>query len=114
MGHYVSFVIHSWQDEADGAMRWQVRCTDQPPPSLPTGSFVVRTWVDDDDVVRGLVHHVQSGQEMQFQSSKRALDFVRALIDADVPVKPDCDVNALTDDDGPPVAPDQREDRLDG
>jgi hypothetical protein len=109
MGHYVSFVIQSWQDEADRAMRCEVRCTDQAPPNLPAGSFVVRTWIDDDDVVRGLIHHVQSGQEMQFQSSKRALEFVRALIGADVPVKLDCDVDAWTDDADLPVEPDESE-----
>lgn len=114
MGHYVSFVIQSWPDEADEAMRWQVRCTDEAPLNLPAGSFVVRTWVDDDEVVRGLIRHVQSGQEMQFQSSKRALEFVRAWIDADATVKLDCDVNDLTDDADSPVEPDDRGGQPDG
>ena len=102
MGHYVSFVIQSWHDEAGDAMRWQVRCVDdQEPLRLPDGSFVVRTWVDDDEVVRGLVRHVQSGQEMQFQSSKRALDFVRAWMDADASLSLDCQEKTLLDLDLP-------------
>jgi hypothetical protein len=98
MGHYVSFVIQSWYDEADDAMRWQVRCVDdREPPRLPDGSFVVRTWVDHDKVIRGLVRHVQSGREMQFQSSKRALDFVRAWMDDDATLWLDCQEDALLD-----------------
>lgn len=81
MGRYVSFVVRSWQDGADGTMRWQVSYADeQEPLLLPTGSFVVRTWIDDDETVRGMIHHVQSGQEVLFQSSRRALEFIQAWI----------------------------------
>ena len=82
MGHYVSFVIHSWQDGDGGAMRWSVRGVNDPAfLSVPEGSFVVRTWVDDEQVVRGLIRHVQSGREMQFQSGQNALEFVRSWIE---------------------------------
>ena len=68
MGHYVSFVIHSWQEGDEGAMRWSVRGVNDPlPMSVPEGSFVIRTWVDDEQVVRGLIRHVQSGS-VTFQS----------------------------------------------
>ena len=79
MGHYVSFVIHSWQEGDEGAMRWSVHGVNDPVPvHVPDGSFVVRTWVDDEQVVRGLIRHVQSGREMQFQSGQNALEFVRS------------------------------------
>ncbi len=79
MGHYVSFVIQSWQDETDGTMRWSVRrADDQQIMCLPDGCFVIRTWIDDEQIVRGLIRHVQSGSEMQFQSSQRAVEFIRA------------------------------------
>jgi hypothetical protein len=85
MGHYVSFILQSWQDGADGTMRWQVRRTDDPEPLiLPDSAFVIRTWIDDQQLVRGLIRHVQSGREMQFQSSERALEFVKAWLDADL------------------------------
>ena len=82
MGHYVSFVIHSWQEGDEGAMRWSLRGANDPAPMyVPDGSFVVRTWVDDGQVVRGLIRHVQSGREMQFQSGQNALEFVRSWIE---------------------------------
>ncbi|MBN1640016.1 MAG: hypothetical protein JXA09_02180 [Anaerolineae bacterium] len=82
MGHYVSFVIHSWQDGDEGAMRWSVRSVnDAVSLRVPTASFVVRTWVDDEQVVRGLIRHVQSGREVQFQSGRNALDLLRSWIE---------------------------------
>jgi hypothetical protein len=114
MGHYVSFVIQSWRDPAGDAMCWQVRCADEAPLSLPDGAFVVRTWIDDDEVVRGLIRHVQSGQEMQFQSSRRALEFIRAWMDSDVPARLDCDLDALVDEMDLPVESDQRGKQPDG
>lgn len=81
MGRYVSFVVRSWQDSADGTMRWQVSYADeQEPLLLPTGSFIIRTWIDDDETVRGIVRHVQSGEQVLFQSSRRALEFIQAWI----------------------------------
>ena len=85
MGHYASFVISSWQDAADGTMHWSVRrASEQDPMKLPDGSFVIRTWIDDEQTVRGLIRHTQSGSEMQFQSSQRAVEFVRAWLTGDV------------------------------
>jgi hypothetical protein len=79
MGHYISFVIHSWQDSDDETMRWSIRPVDDPAPvHLPDGCFLVRTWIDDGQVVRGLIRHVQSGSEMQFQSGHSALAFIRS------------------------------------
>ncbi len=87
MGHYVSVVIHSWQDGDEGAMRWSVRGVNDPAPMhVPDGSFVVRTWVDDEQIVRGLIRHVQSGREMQFQSGQNALEFVRSWLENAGPV----------------------------
>ncbi len=85
MGHYVSFIIHSWPDDCDGTMRWQVcRVRDGEELLLPDAIFVVRTWVDDDEcLVRGWVRHVQSGYEMQFQSGERLVDFIRAWVGSD-------------------------------
>jgi hypothetical protein len=93
MGHYVSFVIQSWQDDHDSTMSWRVRCVRDPEPlHLPDGSFVVRTWIDDTDTVRGLIRHVQSGREMQFQSGKNALAFIHAWMDSGAPpADPDSD-----------------------
>ena len=72
MSRYVSFLIQSWQDRSNGTMRWRVcRVQDEEPISLPDASFVVRTWIDDDQMIRGLIRHVQSGHEMQFQSGER-------------------------------------------
>ena len=89
MGHYVSFVIHSWQEGDEGAMRWSVHGVNDPVPvHVPDGSFVVRTWVDDEQVVRGLIRHVQSGREMQFQSGRNALEFVRSWIENAGPPDP--------------------------
>jgi hypothetical protein len=79
MGHYVSFVVQSWKDDADGSMRWSVQPVhNHEPLQLPDGSFVVRTWIDDEQVVRGLIRHVQSGREMQFQSGQSAIEFIRS------------------------------------
>jgi hypothetical protein len=84
MGHYVSFVIQSWQDGVDGTMRWRVHCVrEQDPLRLPNGSFVIRTWIDDEQIVRGLIRHVQSGREMQFQSGKSALEFIHAWLNGE-------------------------------
>ena len=81
MGHYASFVISSWQDATDGTMHWSVRrAGEQEPLQLPDGSFVIRTWIDDEQTVRGLIRHAQSGSEMQFQSSQRAIEFIRTWI----------------------------------
>ena len=82
MSRYVSFVIRSWQDDHDGTMRWEAcRVHDEAEIRLPDTSFLVRAWVDDDEhVVRGLIRHVQSGREMQFQSGERALDLIRACL----------------------------------
>ena len=103
MGHYVSFIVHSRQDDADGSLHWHVRCvSDRDPSRVPDGSFVVRTWIDDEQTVRGLVRHVQSGQEMQFQSGKRALDFIRAWMDCDA------EVDALASDWRSEIEPDER------
>jgi len=86
MGHYASFVISSWQDAADGTMRWSVRrAGEQEPLKLPDGSFVIRTWIDDEQIVRGLIRHTRTGSEMQFQSSQRAVEFVRAWLKEDAP-----------------------------
>ena len=85
MSRYVSFVIRSWQDDHDGTMRWEARrVRDEADIRLPDTSFVIRAWVDEDErMVRGLIRHVQSGREMQFQSGERALDFIRACMNVD-------------------------------
>lgn len=85
MSRYVSFVIRNWQDERDGNMRWEVhRVHDEAEIRLPNASFVVRAWIDgDEQIVRGLIRHVQSGREMQFQSGERAIDFMRACVGLD-------------------------------
>ena len=87
MGHYVSFIIHSWLDECDKTMHWQVRrVRDGEEFLMPDAVFVVRTWVDDDEcLVRGKVCHLQSGCEVQFQSGERLIDFIRNWIDNDAP-----------------------------
>ena len=89
MSRYVSFLIQSWQDHSNGAMRWRVcRVQDEEPISLPDASFVIRTWIDDDDqMIRGLIRHVQSGREMQFQSGERAEAFVRSWMDSVPPAR---------------------------
>jgi hypothetical protein len=98
MGHYVSFIIQSWQENADGTMRWQVCCTHDPAPlTLPDSSFVVRTWIDDQQLVRGLIRHVQSGREMQFQSSQRAIDFIETWLKAGAPHPTECPLESLDD-----------------
>jgi hypothetical protein len=82
MGHYISFVVHSWQDGDDGTMRWSIHRVDDPAPlQLPDGSFLVRTWLDDGQVVRGLIRHVPSGYEMQFQSGQSAFAFIRSWME---------------------------------
>ena len=82
MGRYISFVIHSWQDGDDQAMHWCIRPVDDPTPlQLPDGCFLLRTWIEDGQVVRGLIRHVQSGREMQFQSGSGALAFFRSWIE---------------------------------
>ena len=92
MGHYASFVISSWQDDADGTMRWSVRrAGEQEPLKLPSGSFVIRTWIDDEQTVRGLIRHTQTGSEMQFQSSQRAVEFVRTWLTSDALPSPAMD-----------------------
>ena len=85
MSRYISFVIRSWQDDHDGTMRWEAyRVHDEAEIRLPEASFIIRAWVDDDErMVRGLIRHVQSGREMQFQSGERAIDFIRACVNAD-------------------------------
>lgn len=85
MSQYISFVIQSWQDDRDGAMRWKAyRVQDEAEIHLPNTSFVVRAWMDADKrMVRGLIRHIQSGREMQFQSGERAIDFVRACLGLD-------------------------------
>ena len=80
MKRYVSFVIQSWQGSGDGGMRWAVQgVDDQEPRALPDASFLVRTWIDEDgQMVRGLIRHISSGREVQFQSGERAVEFIRA------------------------------------
>ena len=81
MGHYISFVIRSWQDGDDQSMRWSIHRVDDPTPlQLPDGSFLLRTWVEDGQLVRGLLRHLQTGSEMQFQSGSSALAFFRAWV----------------------------------
>lgn len=116
MGHYVSLVIQSWQDDAGGAMRWSVRRVGDPEPlCLPAGSFVIRTWIDDDQMVRGTIRHVQSGSEMQFQSGAHALQFVRAWLVGASPADPDpgaaLPIESTAD---PLVASRERTDQADG
>jgi hypothetical protein len=81
MGHYISFVIHSWQGKDDQAMRWSIHPVDDPTPlQLPDGCFLLRTWIEDGQVIRGLLRHVESGCEMQFQSGSSALAFLRSWV----------------------------------
>ena len=82
MSQYFSFIVQSWQDSQEPAMRWRLYCVrSEDEVRFPDASFVVRTWIEDGtEVVRGLVRHVQSGREMQFQSTRRAIDFVRAWL----------------------------------
>ena len=82
MSEYISFVVSSWQDSANPAMRWKVHSTrgDQE-IRFPDATFVVRTWIEEDQqVVRCLIRHVQSGRQVQFQSGQRALEFLRAWL----------------------------------
>ena len=82
MSEYISFIVSSWQDKANPAMRWKVHCTrgDQE-LSFPDATFVIRTWIEEDQqVVRCLIRHVQSGRQVQFQSGQRALEFLRAWL----------------------------------
>jgi len=59
---------------------------------------LVRAWVDDDNqIVRGLIRHVQSGREMQFQSSERAAEFLRAWLDSVPPLEIEQDLGLLGD-----------------
>ena len=85
MSRYVSFVIQSWQDDRDGTMRWEAhRVQDEEAIRLPDAAFVVRAWVNEDEqMVRGLIRHVQSGRELQFQSGERVTDFVHACLSLD-------------------------------
>jgi hypothetical protein len=86
MGHYISFVIHSWRDGDDHSMRWSIRPVDDPTPlQLPDGCFLLRTWIEDGQVVRGLLRHVQTGREMQFQSGSGALAFLRSWVEEQAP-----------------------------
>jgi hypothetical protein len=88
MGHYISFVIRSWQDGDEQAMRWIIHPVDDPTPlQLPDGCFLLRTWIEDGQVVRGLLRHVQSGREMQFQSGSSALAFLRSWVGEGNPVE---------------------------
>ena len=82
MSRYVSFVVQSWQETADGSMRWRVcRAHDETEIALPDAAFVVRVWIDEQgQMVRGIIRHLQSGREMQFQSGARAIDFIRGWI----------------------------------
>jgi hypothetical protein len=95
MGQYVSFIVQSWRDGRDGTMRWQVHCAQgEEEIRFPDATCMVRTWIDDDgQVIRGLIRHLTSGREMQFQSSKRAVAFVRAWLsdDPSLPIEPDLD-----------------------
>jgi hypothetical protein len=89
MGHYISFVIRSWQEDDDGAMHWSVHLVDDPSPlHFPDGCFLVRTWIDDSQIVRGLIRHLQSGCEMQFQSGQSALGFIRSWMGDLTPGEP--------------------------
>lgn len=85
MSQYVSFVIQSWPNEQDGTMGWGAyRVQDEAEIRLPATSFVVRVWTDENKkMVRGLIRHVQSGREMQFQSGERAIAFMRACVGLD-------------------------------
>jgi hypothetical protein len=90
MGHYISFVIHSWQDDDDRTMHWSIHPVDDPTPlQLPDGCFLLRTWIEDGQVVRGLLRHVQSGREMQFQSGQSALAFIRSWVEDRARVEPE-------------------------
>jgi hypothetical protein len=82
MSQYFSFIVQSWQDGHEPTMRWRLYCVrSEDEVRSPDASFVVRTWIEDDtEIVRGLVRHVQSGREMQFQSTRRAIEFVRAWL----------------------------------
>jgi hypothetical protein len=89
MGHYISFVIRSWQEDDDGTMRWSVHLVDDPSPlHLPDGCFLVRTWIDEAQIVRGLIRHLQSGYELQFQSGSSALGFIRSWMEGLEPATP--------------------------
>ncbi len=83
MNHYLSFTIQSWQDKGDGSMRWKVcRIQDEIEIHLSNALFVARVWLDDEaQMVCGLIHHIQRGSEMPFQSGKWAVDFCRALME---------------------------------
>ncbi len=92
MGHYISFVIRSWQEGDDQAMRWSIHPVDDPTPlQLPDGCFLLRTWIEDGQVVRGLIRHLQSGREMQFQSGSSALAFLRSWVEERAPLAPEPD-----------------------
>ena len=88
MSQYASFVISSWQDDRHAArnasshMRWRVHCVRQDDElRFPDATFVVRTWIENDgQLVRGVIRHVQSGREMQFQTGKPAIEFIRAWL----------------------------------
>jgi hypothetical protein len=96
MGHYISFVIRSWQEDDDGSMRWSIHLVDDPSPlHLPDGCFLVRTWIDDAQVVRGLVRNLESGCEMQFQSGQSAIAFIRSWMRGLEPAGPEDEAEIL-------------------
>ena len=110
MSQYFSFIIQSWQNDHDPTMRWRLYCVpSEDEVRFPDASFVVRTWIEDGtEIVRGLVRHVQTGREMQFQSTRRAIDFVRAWLSGAPPAPVDGEVEVSLDataisgtDDGP-------------
>jgi hypothetical protein len=93
MGHYISFVIRSWRDGDDQSMRWSIHPVDDTNPlQLPNGSFLLRTWIEDGELVRGLLRHLQSGSEMQFQSGSSSLALLRAWAEERGPLEPDEEV----------------------
>ena len=100
MNRYVSFVIRSWQDDRDGTMRWEAhRVQDEEAIRFPDAAFVVRAWVNEDkQMVRGLIRHVQSGRELQFQSGERVTDFVHACLSLDSSTGDKCDLQSLEND----------------
>ena len=93
MSEYISFIVSSWQDEANPTMRWKVHCTrgDQD-VRFPDATFVVRTWIEkDEQVVRCLIRHLQTGRQVQLQSGQRALEFLRAWLGTDETEPLDCE-----------------------
>lgn len=80
-GRYFSFVLRIEEGQSGSIFNGQIVLADGQKVGLAEGSYRVRVWLEPEgEIVRGMIHHEQTDQQIRFQSGDRVAEFIRACL----------------------------------